>query len=122
MNITREYLEQHPDEIFVFVDNLFHYGKGGAAALRDLPNTYGFVTKYRPCNEDGCFYTTTDYRQIYNSQIILLKAAIKHNPDKVFLISKVGSGLANRYGIFECIIEPNMKYDLRGLENVRFLW
>lgn len=122
MKITRAYLEQHPAHVFVFGDNLFNYGKGGAAELRDMPNAYGFVTKYRPCNDDKCFFKPIEYRQVYQSQVIVLRRIITTCPDCTFLISKVGSGLANRFKIFETIIEPNLKYDLRKFENVRFLW
>lgn len=47
---------------------------------------------------------------------------IKNNSDKLFLISKVGAGLANRYGIFEDVIEKNIKKDLESFRNVKFLW
>ena len=122
MLITRQYLEEHPDHIFVFGDNELHTGKGGAAALRDMQNTYGFVTKKRPCNQDVCFYRPDEYMAIYLDEIDILARYIALSPDKTFLISKVGAGLANRFGIFEVVIEPRIKNDLRGLGNVRFLW
>jgi hypothetical protein len=35
MYITKKYLENHPNHIFVFGDNSLRQGKGGAASLRD---------------------------------------------------------------------------------------
>ena len=51
-----------------------------------------------------------------------LKKVITENPDKTYLISKLGAGLANRYMIFETIIGPNIKKELLHFKNVRFLW
>jgi len=56
-------------------------------------------------------------------KILALKdKLIESNPDKIYLISKVGAGLANDYGIFEQIIEPTIKPALSVYPNVRFLW
>ncbi|MFW6247319.1 MAG: hypothetical protein ACOC22_04075 [bacterium] len=59
--ITRKYLKENPEHIFVFGDNLLRKGYGGAAKLRDLPNTYGFITKKYPDNKDESFYTPDEY-------------------------------------------------------------
>lgn len=122
MIITKEYLEQNPNHIFVFGDNLDRKGYGGAAILRDFPNSYGFITKRHPNNGDGAFYRICDYLGRYEVEIEYLKETIKRNPNSVFLISKLGAGLANRYRIFEEVIEPNIKKDLADYSNVRFLW
>ena len=45
IHITQKYLREHSNEIFVFGDNILRKGHGGAAALRNEPNTYGFITK-----------------------------------------------------------------------------
>ncbi|MFW6247318.1 MAG: hypothetical protein ACOC22_04070 [bacterium] len=44
------------------------------------------------------------------------------NENVIYLISKLGAGLANRYHIFDNIIEPNIKEDLSMFNNKRFLW
>jgi len=106
----------------VFGDNQQRRGKGGAAALRDEPNTYGFVTKKAPCNEPRCFYTPRDYRPVFDAELSRLAAVIDMNPDLTFLISRLGAGLANRYKIFETIIEPELRRVLSNRPNVRFLW
>ena len=122
MKITEEYLKEHPDHIFIFGDNLLHKGTGGAASSRNKLNTYGFITKKYPSMETRSFFTSYEYIDTYNHEICLLKAFIQSNPNKTFLVSKLGGGLANRFHIFERVIEPRMKKDLKGYENVKFLW
>lgn len=120
--ITREYLKNNSDKIFVFGDNTIRKGTGGAAKLRYCENTYGFLTKKFPNNSDDSFYKLDEYLEIYLIEIEKLKKKIKDNPDKTFLISKLGAGLANRYKIFENIIDPRIKRDLKDYPNVEFLW
>lgn len=120
--ISEQYLIAHPSEIFVFGDNLLRKGKGGAAKLRDNPNTWGFVTKKAPNNLDSSFFTCEEYATVFLQELMRLQAAIRKSQDKVFLISKLGAGLANRYQIFENVIEPALKPALIGCRNVRFTW
>lgn len=120
--VTADYLNSHLDHMFVFGDNTQHKGNKGAASLRYLPNTYGFITKKFPCNEPKCFYTYDEYVVIYENEIDKLLRVIESNPQKTYLISKLGSGLANRNFIFESVIEPRIKLDLSGHSNIRFLW
>ena len=122
MNITREYLRSHPKEIFVYGDNLKRRGNKGAAELRDEPNTYGFITKKYPSGCDDAFYKPGEYRQIFDMELCRLRMVIMGNPDTTYLISKLGAGLANRFGIFETVIEPKIKTELECLPNVKFLW
>lgn len=121
-DITAEYLRKNKNEIFVFGDNLLRKGKKGAAALRDEPNTYGFITKKEPNNNKESFYKPKEYENVYKNEISELIHYINLNDDKTFLISKLGSGLANKNKIFEQVIEPNIKNDLKGFKNVKFLW
>ena len=120
--ITRKYLIDNPNHIFVFGDNLIRKGYGGAAKLRGLPNSYGFVTKKYPNNNDESFYTPDEYHDIYQREMDALRSLMLVNKDVIYLISKLGAGLANRYNIFEKIIEPNIREDLSMFENKRFLW
>lgn len=53
--ITKYWLKKHLECIFVFGDNLIREGYGGAAILRDEPNTYGFITKKYPDNKNESF-------------------------------------------------------------------
>lgn len=120
--ITRHYLRTHPNEVFVFGDNKLRRGHGGAAALRDEPNVYGFITQKRPSAANDAHYHPTEYREIYRKEIFKLSLVIATNPTKTYLISRVGGGLANTFRIFQKVIEPNIKKDIGGLSNVRFLW
>lgn len=43
--VTKEFLDQNPNAVFIFGDNRRRLGYGGAASLRDHPQTYGFITK-----------------------------------------------------------------------------
>ncbi len=119
--IDEQYLKDNQNHVLVFGDNLLRKGKGGAAVLRDFPNTYGFITKKFPRNDSDCFYTPDEYLPVYKEEIEKLKIEIQNHPEKTYLISRLGGGLANRYYIFEQIVNPNIKNDL-NLTNIEFLW
>jgi hypothetical protein len=121
MIITKEYLRANPNHIFVFGDNLLRKGKGGAAELRDEPNARGFITKKAPNNETESFYHPTEYRGVFTKELYDLSWEIFDHPEKTYLISKLGAGLANRYKIWETIIQPGLER-IRGFLNVTFLW
>lgn len=104
MIVTAEYLDQHPDVVFVYGDNLIHKGMGGAAALRHHPNTYGFLTKKYPDMKPTSSYYPDEYRPIFKKEMDRLLEHIKAHPDKIYLISKLGSGLANQHHIFQDVI------------------
>ena len=120
--ITSSMLRMNPDCIFVFGDNLLRVGCGGAAALRDEPNTYGFITKINPDHLDSSYYRPAEYIPVYASEIAQLAERIRNNPGYTFWISRLGAGLANKYHIFEQVIEPTIKHLLGKYPNVEFLW
>jgi len=119
--ITPAYLNSNPGVIFVFGDNGGRWGKAGAAICRDCENSYGFITKIHPSNTNSSFYNPETYKEIYEREIKALTEKIKSNPDKLFLISKLGGGLANKYFIYEKVIQPNIKNDLKEFGNIVFL-
>lgn len=119
--VTKEYLKAHPNEIFVFGDNLLRRGYGGAAKVRDCKNTYGFITKKAPNNLDSAFYKPEEYRPVFINELILLISSIDNNYNKTFLISPIGSGLANRYHIWEEVIKDGLEV-LIDFPNVKFLY
>lgn len=119
--ITAKFLHDHPDHVFVFGENRLRVGKGGAAALRDEPNTYGFITKKMPLRIDEAYYTPEEYRSIFEIELQQLIVAIESDPQITWLISKLGSGLANRFGIFEAVIEPGIRV-LNRYSNVKLLF
>ncbi|MCK5616434.1 hypothetical protein KAR91_81985, partial [Candidatus Pacearchaeota archaeon] len=119
----REFLRARPNYIFVFGDNLERRGTGGAAALRDEPNTYGFITKKTPTHDSAAYFTPEEYAEIFKHEYAKLSMAIQYNGDEntKYLISKVGSELANKFGIFEEVIHPRI-LDLDRHPNAIFLW
>ena len=122
IKITKEYLETHKNEIFVYGDNIFHLGKAGGAILRDEENVLGFVTKKYPSNNDDAFYTPEEYLPVFEKEVEKLVQHIIRNPMKQYLISKIGAGLANRYNIFEQVIKPRLSSVLKYFPNVTLLW
>jgi len=119
--ITKEYLANNPTHIFVFGDNKLRYGKGGAATLRDVKNTYGFITKRAPNNKDSSFYKPSDYLLTFTKELTNLIVRIEAEPEHTFLISKLGSGLANKYKIYEKIIKPELEKLAEKYDNVRLV-
>ena len=112
--ITEEFLKDNPNCIFVFGDNLLRKGYGGAAKLRDCINSYGFITKKYPNNFNSSFYTKEEYLSVFEEEKEKLIYLIENNPDKIFLVSKLGGGLANKFHIYEDIIKPwidTLSYD-----------
>ena len=119
--ITREFLRDNPNIIFVFGDNEGRVGYGGAAALRDEPNTYGFVTK-KDLGEAEPNFTPDEYISVFVDEALKLRRKIAENQDKMFYISRLGAGLANKFKIWEEVILPVLPKVLKDLDNVIFLW
>jgi len=115
--VTAEFLRENPNVVFVFGDNLIRKGKGGAAKLRDEPNAYGFVTKRAPNNLDSSFFRPGDYWHTFIKELSNLHRQILLHPDRTYVISRIGAGLANRYHIYEEVIKPGLEV-FRGLKNV----
>lgn len=107
--ISENDLDRNPDWIFVFGDNLIRRGTGGAARLRHHPQSYGFVTKKYPDWADASFYTPGEYLPVFEKECAKLVKMIEDNPNKMFIISKLGSNLANKFGIYEAIIRDRLK-------------
>lgn len=122
LQITEKFLNNNKNSYFVFGDNLIRKGYGGAAALRDHPQAIGFVTKKYPDNRDSSFYDPDEYYDIFFEQLKDLKLLIINNPNKIFYISQLGAGLANKYKIWETIIHKNIIEEMSNFENVVFCW
>lgn len=118
--ITKEFLRENPNCVFVFGDNRLRKGKKGAAELRDEPNTYGFITKKEPNNNDESFFKPVEYRYVFEEEMRKLMLKIINNPNKIFLISRLGSGLADKYNISEKVINLGI-IRLKRFPNVIFL-
>jgi hypothetical protein len=121
-HITKGWLREHPDCIFVFGDNMARFGHGGAAALRDLPNTYGFITQKYPDSRPESHYKPEEYTHILNTETEFLRERILCNPDLTFMITKLGGGLANMFNIRPAIIEKLKEFeDTAKYPNVVFI-
>ena len=122
INVDELYLESNPNAFFIFGDNLIKEGYGGAAALRDHERAIGFITKKFPDNRDESFYKPDEYAPVFFEELFKLKELIKNNSDKIFYISKLGAGLANKYMIWEKLIHHNLTSTLEKFNNVVFCW
>ena len=122
INVTKEYLDNHPDSYFIFGDNTAKFGRGGTAILRHHPRAVGFVTKKAPNYYDSSYYRPDEYRAVFVSEMFNLMKIIQQNQNSTFLISKLGAGLANRYGIWEKVIKNGLEKNLTSCENVIFCW
>lgn len=119
--VSLHFLRENPDHIFVFGDNTLRRGKKGAAMLRDEPNSYGFVTKKRPSYDPSAYYKPREYRGVFRTEMEKLERDIKLCPHLTFMISKLGAGLANKYGIYEKVIRDGLR-TLEKYDNVVFLF
>ena len=62
--ITRSFVREHRDHIFLFGDNLARRGFGGQAAqMRGEPNAIGIPTKKLPSNAEEAFFTDAEFEQ-----------------------------------------------------------
>lgn len=120
--VTKEFLDENEDAVFVFGDNTIRQGYGGAAILRDHPRAYGFITKKYPDNRDESFYRPEEYQVNFLASAVELMLFIEQNIDKTFYISQLGGGLANRYKIWEKVVRSGLVKYFSKYENVVFLW
>jgi hypothetical protein len=122
IQITKYFLDNNPDAYFIFGDNLERKGYGGAAALRDHPHSFGFITKKFPDNRDTSFYHVEEYKEVFFEELYRLAKIVEKRPEKTFYISQLGGGLANRYQIWENLIKYNLVRTLSKFDNVVFCW
>jgi hypothetical protein len=122
INITENFLNKNTNSYFVFGDNLQRIGMGGAASLRYHPRSIGFITKKFPDNDDGSFYKPFEYEPIFEDELRKLKEFIDEHPNYYFYISKLGSGLGNRFKIWENVIEKRLINQFSNYKNVIFCW
>lgn len=122
ININEKFLNETPNAIFVFGDNLERKGNAGAAILRNHSRSYGFITKKFPSNFDNSFYTPSEYSSVFFEELKKLEEKVKFNRKNVFYISKLGAGLANKFRIWELLIQHNLTLALEKYNNVVFCW
>jgi len=120
--VTESFLDANSNAYFVFGDNLERRGTGGAAKLRFHKRAIGFITKKFPDNCDGSFYKPEEYSSVFFEELDKLEKIIKNSPNITFYISQLGAGLANKYRIWEKLIQHNLIRRLEKFNNVIFCW
>ena len=92
---TIEHIQEHPDWIFVFGDNLQGWGKAGQAIIRNEPNTLGVPTKRKPSmNQDAFFYDRTDEIDAVTKALDKIESLLEEGKIVVFPLNGLGTGLA----------------------------
>jgi len=87
-------LKSNPDCVFIFGDNLLHYGKGGQAIIRDEPNAYGIPTKKTPSMHDNAFFVDSEYEENCAHILKAIENIPKEYKTVVFPEDGLGTGLA----------------------------
>jgi len=120
--ITKEFLDKNPNALFIFGDNLQRQGYGGAAALRDHPQSIGFITKKAPNADPESYFKVDEYIKPFFDQLKSLEELINSHPNKMFYIAPLGSKMANRHHIWEKVIRHNIISAFIEHPNVVFCW
>jgi hypothetical protein len=121
--ISRADLQDNPDKIYVFGDNVERYGYGGQAKeMRGEPNAFGIPTKWAPSMSDDAYFSDRQYNDIV---IILdlhfqkLRSHIENGKSVVFPTNGIGTGLSQlpqRAPIVNDFLQ-NLVYDLENFAN-----
>ncbi len=93
--ITRAFVREHRDHIFLFGDNLVRRGFGGqAAAMRGEPNVVGIPTKKLHTNGKNAFFKDAEFEQNITAidHFFELLSAISSTTDQVIVIPANGIG------------------------------
>lgn len=96
--ITRQFVKDNPDCVFLFGDNVARVGFGGQAReMRGEPNTIGIVTKKRPAWNDTAFFTDSEYEEncrLIDNDFERVDAAAKAGKIIVAPVYGIGTGRA----------------------------
>ena len=122
IKVTEDFLNQNTSYYFVYGDNEARQGTAGAAALRTNPRAIGFITKRHPDAKPSTHFKPEEYIKPFFLQLVQLNDIIKSAPQQKFYISKIGSGAANKYYIWERVIHHNLVEALGEYDNVVFCW
>lgn len=97
--IRREIIQEDPDALWCFGDNLQGTGLGGQAKeCRGEPNAVGIPTKRLPSMEEGAFLTNADLPEVVDRMrpiILRLHGCLAHGGTVYFPVMGVGTGLAD---------------------------
>lgn len=94
--ITREYVRQHSDWLFLFGDNLEGKGYGGQAKeMRGEPNAHGIPTKIKPTMDEDAFFNDEMFKDIshfYDTVFDINLAGFRAGKYKALVIPTAGLG------------------------------
>ena len=120
--VTKQYLRNNPNVIFVFGDNSKRLGKLGTSFLRDELNTYGFVIKKNSKSDASSYFEIEEYSNVYFNEIDKFRKEVMENRDRIFLIDDFGKWKNGDINLFDNFLKEKMIDDLSDLDNVKFLW
>jgi hypothetical protein len=97
-HITRQLVKAHPNDVWLFGDNLLRTGMGGMAKeMRGEPNCIGVPTKLRPDMRKDAFFNDTAYDLavscIETALIVAVMKAMELGGD-IIIPCGLGRGLA----------------------------
>lgn len=94
--ITRQFVQDNPQYLFLFGDNLTGKGMGGQAKeMRGEPNTQGVPTKHKPTMDRDAFFVDEEYAQIkflYDQLFMMIHAVYRAGKFEAVVIPMAGLG------------------------------
>jgi len=96
--ITRKFIRDHRNTIFVFGDNVEGGGYGGQAKeARGEPNAWGLPTKWRPDNRNDSFFTDGGFKETkhYIDECFRGILYFKRRGHEIVFFPRIGMGLAD---------------------------
>ena len=93
-----------------------------ASASVDQKIDLNDITKKFPDKRDTSYYHVEEYKEVFFEELYKLAKIVEKRPEKIFYISQLGGGLANRYLIWENLIRDNLVRALSKFDNVVFCW
>ena len=87
----------HPEDIYIFGDNLYGIGKGGQAIIRDCSNAFGIPTKRAPSMNSNAFFSDQfdEYEAVKSAiEKLTVRKYSRKKVTFVFPTDGLGTGLA----------------------------
>jgi len=95
-NITRKFIKDNPQYLFLFGDNLEGKGMGGQAKeMRGEKNAHGIPTKIAPNMSEMAFFVDDmleEVQSLYDDLFLFIQAGIKAGKYKAIVIPSAGLG------------------------------
>ena len=124
--VTHKYLDDNPNIIYVYSDNLLLKGNSYDCIYRNHPQALAFTTYKKPPTLTGdslAFYCLeTEYPQVYQEQVTSLKRILQNYRFNDFVIAPLGKELEPKSYVFEDFITHNIQRDLKDFDNIVYNW